>query len=148
MFGRWKAIYYVSSIISYNQFLNKYIRVGCTPAIDLILKLKFYSFQSGNDKFLSYNLKYLSQRQITITKLCFSKMSGINCWSCHKLLELRKFNCAFCGALQYPKPNINYFELFEISQTYDIDLEDLSLKFRNMQMSFHPDKFSSKSKVI
>lgn len=35
---------------------------------------------------------------------------------------------------------MNYFEIFEIKEEYDIDLELLEEKYHDFQRSFHPDK--------
>ena len=37
----------------------------------------------------------------------------------------------------------NYFELFEQSESFEIDLATLSARFRDLQRAFHPDKFAS-----
>ena len=37
--------------------------------------------------------------------------------------------------------NLNYFELFNLSISIDINLEDLDKKYLKLQSQFHPDKF-------
>ncbi len=37
----------------------------------------------------------------------------------------------------------NYFEIFQLSPTYKINLEQLSTKYRELQLSVHPDKFAN-----
>lgn len=78
----------------------------------------------------------------------FATPSDTKCWNCQEMLNSKKIYCASCGTLQYPSKNMNYFELFGVSQTFDVNLEDLSKKFKEMQMTFHPDKFTNKSKVL
>ena len=39
----------------------------------------------------------------------------------------------------------NYFELFEIPVSYDVDLNRLQHRYRELQKSIHPDKFASGS---
>ncbi len=41
--------------------------------------------------------------------------------------------------------DINYFELFSLKQDLDPDLEDLELKYFQLQAKFHPDKFINSS---
>ena len=39
----------------------------------------------------------------------------------------------------------NYFELFEIPVSYDVDLNQLQHRYRELQKSIHPDKYASGS---
>ena len=39
----------------------------------------------------------------------------------------------------------NYFELFGFPELYDLDLAELSNRFRKLQSAIHPDKFASAS---
>ncbi len=39
----------------------------------------------------------------------------------------------------------NYFEIFNISEDFDIDLEALALRYRELQGLVHPDKFANAS---
>ncbi|MGD8570978.1 MAG: Fe-S protein assembly co-chaperone HscB [Gammaproteobacteria bacterium] len=39
----------------------------------------------------------------------------------------------------------DYFSLFGLQQSYDLDLADLSQRYRNLQNTVHPDKFASAS---
>ena len=41
-------------------------------------------------------------------------------------------------------PN-NFFELFEIPVSYDVDLNQLRLRYRDLQKAVHPDKYASAS---
>lgn len=41
--------------------------------------------------------------------------------------------------------DINYFELFSLKQDLDPDLEELELKYFQLQAKFHPDKFINSS---
>ncbi|MDH5326228.1 MAG: Fe-S protein assembly co-chaperone HscB [Gammaproteobacteria bacterium] len=38
----------------------------------------------------------------------------------------------------------NYFELFELPVSYDVNLQDLSERFRRLQSIVHPDNFANK----
>lgn len=40
---------------------------------------------------------------------------------------------------------MNYFELFGLAENYDIDQAELSEQYRNLQKTFHPDKFANAS---
>jgi len=37
----------------------------------------------------------------------------------------------------------NYFELFDLPASFDIDPADLSIRYRQLQRTFHPDRFAS-----
>ena len=39
----------------------------------------------------------------------------------------------------------NYFDLFEIPVSYDVDLDRLQQRYRVLQMAIHPDKYASAS---
>jgi molecular chaperone HscB len=39
----------------------------------------------------------------------------------------------------------NYFELFDLPSTYDLDSADLAARYRELQRRFHPDRFASAS---
>ena len=141
--------------------------------LDFIFKYKFCqsfqistfqnSFYRPTSEIFSLSLfKYSQGKNETINKFIlpsprfipkfqnhknFCNLSDERCWNCKHFLEPKKFLCSSCGALQIPENNMNYYELFGISQIYDINLEELSSKFRNLQSLFHPDKFMNKSKV-
>ena len=38
---------------------------------------------------------------------------------------------------------MNYFELFEIPQRFDVDIAELSNRYRELQKAVHPDKFAN-----
>ena len=44
-----------------------------------------------------------------------------------------------------PSPSVNYFHLFELDETFDVDARALSKKFKALQKQLHPDKFAQKS---
>ena len=39
----------------------------------------------------------------------------------------------------------NYFELFSLSESFDVDQEDLASKYRALQSALHPDRFTRNS---
>lgn len=40
---------------------------------------------------------------------------------------------------------MNYFELFDINASFDVDLQQLSLIYQNLQKAVHPDRFAHAS---
>ncbi len=78
------------------------------------------------------------------------------CWKCHTDLAKDSssiFNCPGCKSMRHPE-NYNYFQVFDIHQSYDIDIKDLSERFKALQKMFHPDIFaqvnntSVKNKIV
>lgn len=41
--------------------------------------------------------------------------------------------------------SINYFELFEIPVSYDVDLDQVQHRYRDLQKAVHPDKYANAS---
>ena len=66
------------------------------------------------------------------------------------LLELRKryssksFFCQKCNKIQPPK-QVDEFKLMGISETFDLDLDELEKAYLKLQQLFHPDKYSQLS---
>ena len=38
--------------------------------------------------------------------------------------------------------NKNYFEIFSLQESFDLDIEKLTVEYKNLQSQMHPDKFS------
>lgn len=74
--------------------------------------------------------------------------SGRKCWKCNKDTSSSSelFFCE-CGVVQAPIRDMNYFSLFGIDITFDIDEQSLSRMHKDLQMKLHPDKFTLKSEV-
>ncbi|XP_022095837.1 iron-sulfur cluster co-chaperone protein HscB, mitochondrial-like [Acanthaster planci] len=73
------------------------------------------------------------------------------CWNCHALTTVAhksevQFFCDSCHAIQPVNPDSNFFQIMLCDQTFDIDTEQLTQTFRNLQRQLHPDKFSIMSK--
>lgn len=69
------------------------------------------------------------------------------CWKCQRDIQTQKeqFFCE-CGVIQ-PPINDNLFKVMDIQQTFEIDNENLSTRFKDLQRRLHPDKFANKSEV-
>jgi len=77
----------------------------------------------------------------------------LNSWKCDHLLgsktnqsKVRLF-CDKCNTIQALDNNQNYFELFDLNVSFDVDLLELTKQFRSLQMLSHPDKFGRMSEV-
>lgn len=79
----------------------------------------------------------------------YANFSSFQCWNCQTTVNATPcLFCKDCSLIQSPeKQNFNYFELFDISDQYDIDIEQLTSNFRKLQNLMHPDKFTNKTEV-
>lgn len=46
----------------------------------------------------------------------------------------------FVSSKQFVRHKSDYFALLNVPREFDIDLQQLTLKFRNQQFKFHPDR--------
>lgn len=71
------------------------------------------------------------------------------CWSCpNDQTPSKQFFCNSCGVLQHPfvpMGNQDYFSLYNLPVSYDIDIQQLEQGFRKLQQTIHPDLFQSKT---
>ncbi len=65
------------------------------------------------------------------------------CWACPVRHSCTMF-CQSCGAIQPPATS-NPFELFELPETFNVDIAQLETRFKALQRRVHPDRFSCKS---
>ncbi|KAG8180787.1 hypothetical protein JTE90_012966 [Oedothorax gibbosus] len=49
-----------------------------------------------------------------------------------------------CASVQEPNQKLNYFEMFKETPHFDIDVRNLTVKFRRLQTLLHPDKTASR----
>lgn len=73
------------------------------------------------------------------------RSSSGSCWNCSEVLGKADFICRRCESPQQVSHKLNYFEVFNEVQKYDIDANKLQGTFRNLQRLLHPDKFATKS---
>ncbi|XP_065831539.1 iron-sulfur cluster co-chaperone protein HscB-like isoform X2 [Oscarella lobularis] len=70
------------------------------------------------------------------------------CWKCGD--DLDSGALFFCGCARnvvLPSSKRDFFSIFEIPQSMNIDEKMLARKFRELQSKLHPDKFAQKSKT-
>lgn len=70
----------------------------------------------------------------------------IRCDSCHASLDMPVI-CETCHTVQ-PVDGVNYYELFDIEQSYDVDLADLQRRYLNLSRAVHPDRFAASSPEV
>ncbi|EGG15007.1 hypothetical protein DFA_09827 [Cavenderia fasciculata] len=69
-----------------------------------------------------------------------------SCWSCKMNVEPKEFFCSICNVVQAPHQRINPFDIFSIKPEYNVDLKDISNRFKQLQKKLHPDLFQTLSK--
>lgn len=88
----------------------------------------------------------LVQQRCSIENSAFALNQSNTCNKCNNQYTNKlNFVCSVCGYLKDPVilDDVNYFELFGIKQTFDIDLKELDQKFYQLQRKLHPDNFES-----
>ncbi|XP_046545304.1 iron-sulfur cluster co-chaperone protein HscB-like [Haliotis rubra] len=119
-----------SSILLYENSSNgtvRFVRRFCTNATNCI----FETHRS---------------RRIFSTSTVRFYSSGRKCWKCNRDTSASSelYFCE-CGVVQASISDMNYFSLFGIDITFDIDEQSLSRMHKDLQMKLHPDKFTLKS---
>lgn len=75
----------------------------------------------------------------------------ITCHKCHCdiSLDVVPLTCETCSALLHVDAfkQFNFFELFGLQATYDIDKGHLKQKFNNIQKLYHPDKHAQNEQL-
>ncbi|XP_075161873.1 iron-sulfur cluster co-chaperone protein HscB-like protein, mitochondrial [Haematobia irritans] len=66
------------------------------------------------------------------------------CWNCKKDVT-QTMICQHCKYIQDVNSNVNYFELLDFPQSFELETSSLTKRFRQLQSLVHPDKFSNKS---
>lgn len=71
---------------------------------------------------------------------------GEVCWRCQRHFGRRPlFFCPGCQSLLGPLEHPNYFDLFSLPGTFQLDVDDLDRRFRSLQARVHPDRFTRAS---
>ncbi|KAM5194838.1 iron-sulfur cluster co-chaperone protein HscB [Mantella aurantiaca] len=76
--------------------------------------------------------------------LCVTTQSRL-CWSCQRVVTRSELFCPSCRSLQPPDHSKDYFQILHCDRTFDVNIQELQKKYRNLQRSLHPDYFSQKS---
>jgi len=72
----------------------------------------------------------------------------MECWQCGRNIDdvAERYFCD-CGVVQPPLAARSYFDVMGVKETFDIDLNELTEKYRGLQRILHPDKYSQKCDV-
>ncbi|XP_017781534.1 PREDICTED: iron-sulfur cluster co-chaperone protein HscB, mitochondrial [Nicrophorus vespilloides] len=89
-------------------------------------------------------LKFANSRLKIVLK--YSTVAA-KCWKCgvSRQSQVDLF-CEKCNVIQAPTKEGNFFKVFNYQNSYNVDMKDLTNKYRKMQSVLHPDKFTNKSK--
>ena len=66
------------------------------------------------------------------------------CWNCENIIPPNTFLCYKCNKIQPPR-QVDEFKLMGLSETFDLDLDELENAYLKLQQLFHPDKYSQLS---
>ncbi|XP_003427292.1 iron-sulfur cluster co-chaperone protein HscB [Nasonia vitripennis] len=118
----------------------------CVRVLTISLRrdLRLLSSKGGfnNDNFreiLKKNLPISQNGNFLKFSDCPSK-----CWQCDFPHKSELF-CTKCKALQKLPKDIDYFDIIGVEKTFDVVVEDIQKKYRQLQTLLHPDKFGQKS---
>lgn len=67
------------------------------------------------------------------------------CRSCDKRVKRGGLVCHGCETIQPPDESLNYFDLFSLPDTFDIDPQLLEKRYKGLQWNLHPDKMGRKA---
>nr|CAD7413506.1 unnamed protein product [Timema poppensis] len=71
----------------------------------------------------------------------------LQCWNCRSRDAAKQLFCSRCKVLQRPEHSSTYFDIIGVAQTYNVSLSELTSRYRKLQSSLHPDRFSNSSEV-
>ncbi|XP_018429371.1 PREDICTED: iron-sulfur cluster co-chaperone protein HscB, mitochondrial [Nanorana parkeri] len=76
--------------------------------------------------------------------LCVTSHSRL-CWSCQTVVSTSELFCPSCRSLQPPDNTKDFFQILHCDRSFDVNIQELQKKYRNLQRLLHPDYFSQKS---
>nr|XP_054766985.1 iron-sulfur cluster co-chaperone protein HscB-like [Lytechinus pictus] len=95
-------------------------------------------------------------RMIIVTERLYCS-SAKRCWNCNAELSRSETSsggprvaalfCASCNMIQPLEDGLNHFQIMGMEEKFDVEVQDLTNCFRNLQRLLHPDKFSNKSET-
>ncbi|KFM83354.1 hypothetical protein X975_11261, partial [Stegodyphus mimosarum] len=102
-----------------------------------------FGYRSCNRKFLELTSSAVHFWSTHAVRLL--NVSKNRCWKCNAVVIERDLVCMSCGCVLEPRQKLNHFEVFKETPHFDIDVNNLTVKFRRLQTLLHPDKFASRS---
>lgn len=93
-----------------------------------------------------------SHNDLLINSTALFHMSGVSyskekrrCWNCSSSLDFEDMFCQSCNSLNRIDDCVSYFEIFGQPEKFNLNVQELSKKFKLLQTKLHPDKYSVKS---
>ncbi|EAR88044.1 Fe-S protein assembly co-chaperone HscB (macronuclear) [Tetrahymena thermophila SB210] len=124
--------------------LKSILRNKGVPAQLLLIKPYQFNFSTVKTEMKQYKADKIIRDTNSQVIYDISKNQS-ECWNCNsRNFQSNLFICGSCQHLQDPSESItsmNYFKLFEMNLSYEIDHQELTLRYKDLQKSFHPDKF-------
>ena len=75
--------------------------------------------------------------------------SNRKCWKCGRETDgLKELFFCHCGVVQSPAAELTFFTLFNVEESFDVDVKKLSEVYKDLQKHLHPDKYSQQSEVF
>eukprot|EP01137_Pigoraptor_chileana_P018773 Opistho-2@78793 len=107
------------------------------PAGKLSIIYGGYSLRNMNaTRFVSNEAKSTHSRNIAHGR----------CWNCDNSVARLAFACENCGKIQPPDESLNFFEMFRMPVTFNVDDKVLENQFKELQWQLHPDKHTMSTK--
>ncbi|XP_022201909.1 iron-sulfur cluster co-chaperone protein HscB [Nilaparvata lugens] len=100
-----------------------------------------YEQMQFNDK---YNILRIVPNPVEV-RVNYSNNNLKRCWKCGSSVMNHNLFCDKCNCIQGPNKESNYFDLLDVSSSFDVRNDELSRNYRKLQSVLHPDKFGNKS---
>jgi hypothetical protein len=101
-------------------------------------QVPYYIYKQGCHQTLTY---------LTICRKLNSNSAQPQCWKCGSKIQNSGLFCSQCSTLQKPDESKNYFDILCIKEGFEVEDEELTTKYRQLQNKLHPDRFSVKNAV-
>ncbi|XP_067003639.2 iron-sulfur cluster co-chaperone protein HscB [Anabrus simplex] len=69
--------------------------------------------------------------------------SALHCWKCAAMRSGTEIFCSRCNVLQKPDINSNYFDIFNLKPSFELEQRDLTTHYHKLQNILHPDRFAN-----
>jgi molecular chaperone HscB len=131
--------YQHSSIRNFNQKINSCPLSTQTGITSNTLFLN-NTFSKCKESLSFANTQFKCQHQ-----RLYSTPANKKCWKCDAENKMENIFCEKCQTIQPLNSDADYFSIFGVKKSFDVDLKDLKVKFLKLQQAVHPDNFSTKS---